>query len=391
MAKFAEAFATYLGVKHAIPCSSGSAGLSSAMEALEIGPGDEVIIPGQTWVACASSVLNTGAVPVFADLEPSSLCISPPAIEALISPKTKAVMAVHWHCARASMPELQKICKEYGLSLIEDASQAHGATLGGKKIGGLGTVGVFSFQQTKLLTAGEGGICVTNDDELAERITRLRSDGRTARKEIKKDVLTIDTLSSGQEESLLDVPGASYGVNRCMAEFQAAILLGALDRLDDENDHRRGLTKELDVRLLQSGLGIPAQSDVFEDTGRTFYCYTIRLNRDVFGSVKQSVVARALQHELKLAVKTMDQPLPDNPLFQPSTLTSHHAVSAIDRIATQGTDSLPVAYDAWNNTIALPHQSFLGDQCDLDDIIAGLEKIAAVAKNDPSALHAGAD
>lgn len=358
------------------------------MEALEIGPGDEVIIPGQTWVACASSVLNTGAVPIFADLESSSLCISPAAVESLISPRTRAVMAVHWHCARADMPELVKICKKYGLALIEDASQAHGATLGGDRIGSLGTVGVFSFQQTKLLTAGEGGICVTNDDELAERILRLRSDGRTARKEIREDVLTLDALNSGQEESLLEVPGASYGINRCMAEFQAAILLGGLDRLDTENNHRRGLTRELDAMLAQSGLGIPAQSDAFEDDGRTFYRYTIRLNRGVFGRIKQSVVAHALQHELRLAVKTMDQPLPDNPLFQPSTLKSHHAVAAVDAITAQGNDSLPVAYDAWHHTIALPHQSFLGDRTDLDDIITGLGKIAEVASKDPSALHA---
>ncbi len=385
--KFSEAFASYLGVKHAIPCSSGSAGLSSAMEALEIGPGDEVIIPGQTWVACASSVLNTGAMPIFADLDTDSLCISPDAVAELITPRTKAVMAVHWHCARADMPSLAKLCATYGLSLIEDASQAHGASLGGDRVGSLGTVGVFSFQQSKLLTAGEGGICVTDDDGLAERILRLRSDGRTAKKETHQEILTAKALNSSQEESLLTVPGESYGTNRCMAEFQAAILLGGLKRLDAENQHRRNLAKELDDMLVKSGLGAPAQSDVFEESGRTFYRYTIRINREALGQLKPEVIARALQYELRLAVKTMDQPLPDNPLFQPFTMPFHHAASALSAVNAQGADSLPVAYDAWNETIALPHQTFLGDRTDLDDVIAGLGKIADIARNDPDALR----
>ena len=381
--RFADAFAGYLGMEFGVPCASGSTALSSTLEALGIGPGDEVIIPGQTWVACASAILNTGARPVLADLCPESLCLSTTAVEALVTPRTKAVMAVHWHCARADMPVLAELCSAKKLALIEDTSQAHGAELSGRKAGAFGDVSVFSFQQSKLLTAGEGGICVTNNPELARKIARLRADGRVNLTEMQVSTVTPSSLANSQEESLLGIPGDSYGVNRCMPEFQAAILLAALKRLDAENAHRRELAKSLDKLIRTSGLGAPAQKDRFESKGRTFYRYTIRLEASVFGSVSPLVIARALQHELRLAVRVMDRPLPENMLYRPHTLQSHHVWQQVGVDFDPSTFALPVADAAWESIIALPQHCLLGDNSDLDDIVVALEKVATAIRSDP--------
>ena len=162
-------FAEYVGAEHAIATSSCTGALHLAMVALGLGPGDEAIVPEQTWVATAKAVEYTGATPVFADVEPVSWCLDPASVEAAITERTKAIVPVHLYGHPADMDALQAVADRHGLPLIEDAAPAIGAELRGRRVGALGTAGAFSFQGAKLLVTGEGGMLVTNDPDVYAR------------------------------------------------------------------------------------------------------------------------------------------------------------------------------------------------------------------------------
>lgn len=166
--KFEDAFAAWCGARHGIAVCNGTVALHLALVALGIGPGDEVIIPDFTMIASAFAVCYTGAVPVFAEADASTWNISPSAVEACITPRTKAVMAVHVFGNPCDMDALSSLAKKHGITLMEDAAEAHGATLHGRKAGMLSRVAAFSFFANKNITTGEGGMVVTDDDAVAE-------------------------------------------------------------------------------------------------------------------------------------------------------------------------------------------------------------------------------
>ena len=171
---FEEKFSNYCGASHGVACSSGTAALHLAVESLGVGLGDEVIIPAFTLIVSANVVALTGATPVLVDVEPDTWCIDPALIEERITPKTKAIMAVHMYGHPADMTAIRSIAQRYGLSVIEDCAQAHGAEVRGRRVGGLGDVSTFSFYGNKIITTGEGGMVVTNNDRLAARARLLR-------------------------------------------------------------------------------------------------------------------------------------------------------------------------------------------------------------------------
>lgn len=174
--QFEESFATWNGVKHAIATSNGTTALHVALLANGIGVGDEVITTPFTFVATANSILHAGARPVFVDIEPDTFNISPAAIQAALTPKTKAILPVHLYGNPADMRAITDIANRYGLALIEDAAQSHGAKVDGRPVGSFGT-GCFSFYPTKNMTSGEGGMVTTNDDAIADRARLLRAHG----------------------------------------------------------------------------------------------------------------------------------------------------------------------------------------------------------------------
>jgi perosamine synthetase len=176
VAEFEKAFAAYQGAKHGIATSNGTTALMSAMMAHDIGLGDEVIIPSFSFFATASCILSVGARPVFADIDPDTFCLSPEAAEAAITPKTKAIMPVHLYGQPADMSKFEAICQKYGLVLLEDAAQAHGAAIGDRRTGTWGTAS-FSFYPTKNMTTTEGGMVLTNDDEIARKLRMIRAQG----------------------------------------------------------------------------------------------------------------------------------------------------------------------------------------------------------------------
>src|SRR5471032_193702 len=226
--RFAESFARYHDVIHCVPAASGTASLMMALEACGVGAGDEVITPTLSWVASASTILGVNAIPVFADVDPKTLCIDPDSVERLITPATKAIMVVHLYSGVADMDRLSKIAKRASVKLIEDCAQSHGAEYRSRKVGTFGHVGAFSMHHTKVLTCGEGGATITSDAEIAHRLQCLRADGRC---------YTAAPPRSGYSE--LHEAGEPMGSNRALSEFQSALLIEQLAMLDGQNETRR--------------------------------------------------------------------------------------------------------------------------------------------------------
>jgi len=212
--RFEELFKQHLGVDYAIATSSCTGALHMGMAALGIGLGDEVIMADTNWIATASPIVNLGAKPVFVDILPDSWCIDPEKAEAAITPKTKAIIAVHLYGNLCDMDRLLAIGEKYGIPVIEDAAEAIGSVYHGKRAGSMGAFGAFSFHGTKTLTTGEGGIFVTNDAELYEKVLTLSNHGR----------------ARGQTKQFWpDMVGFKYK----MSNIQAAIGCGQLERIDE--------------------------------------------------------------------------------------------------------------------------------------------------------------
>ena len=213
---FGEEFAKYCGAVSAVPCQSGSAALWAAMRLLDIGPGDEVIVPGMTFIATTTSVSLAGATPVFADIEEDYWCICPDDVEAKITERTKAVIGVHIFGQPFSL-RIREICTKHGIALVEDAAQAHGASLDGIKAGAIGDIACFSFFPSKnMAVGGEGGMITTTRTDLADKMSRIVDHGRN------------DKLES-----------IEMGTNLRMSEVSAAIGRIQLKHLEEWTTKRR--------------------------------------------------------------------------------------------------------------------------------------------------------
>jgi len=230
--QFEQAFAQYNQVKHAIAVANGTAALHLACTTIGLGRGDEVITPALTFVATANAIRYTGATPVFADIvSPTDLTISPESIENLITERTKAIMVMHYGGYACDMTTILALAKKHHLNVIEDAAHAVGAELEGRKLGCWGEVGCFSFFSNKNMTTGEGGMVVTNDDELAAKIRLMRSHGMTT--------LTWDR----HRGHAWDYDVVELGYNYRMDEIRAALGLVQLGKLEKNNENRRRLTQ----------------------------------------------------------------------------------------------------------------------------------------------------
>ncbi|MGH8122368.1 MAG: DegT/DnrJ/EryC1/StrS family aminotransferase, partial [Rudaea sp.] len=176
--RFEASFCRHLGVKHAIATSSGTGALHMGMAALGIGQGDEVVLGDINWIASAAPIVYLGAKPILVDVLPDTWCLDPIAVEAAITPRTKAILAVHLYGNLCDLDALFDIGRRHGIPVIEDAAEAIGSIWHGRRAGSMGIFGAFSFHGTKTVTTGEGGIFVTNDDELYERVLTLSNHGR---------------------------------------------------------------------------------------------------------------------------------------------------------------------------------------------------------------------
>ena len=249
--RFEEEFAKLIGVEHAVAVSSGTAALDLALKAMGVGAGDEVIVPDFTFIATANAVLFQRAKPVFADIEPSTFNISPKDVESKITPKTKAVIAVHLFGQPAELSELERICAEHGIKLLEDCAQAHGAEYNGRRVGSFGT-GAFSFYPTKNMTSGEGGMVTTGDGALAKQIDLLRN--------------------HGQSDKYLHT---SLGYNLRMNDIEASIGVAQLGRLEEMNRKRIENAEFLNGELKDvGGIAVPEKK---ENTKHVYHQYVIKV------------------------------------------------------------------------------------------------------------------
>src|SRR3989339_21881 len=208
--EFEEVFARYLGVKHAITATSGTAALHLSLAALEIGPGDEVIVPDFTMIASAFAVLHTGARPVFVDCDPETFTLDPFKLVALITPRTKAIMPVHIYGHPADMDPILALARERNIAVVEDAAEAHGAAYKNRLCGTMGTVNAFSFYGNKIITTGEGGMVVTDDDAIAARVRSLKDLAHSPKKRFVHETV---------------------GFNYRMTNLQAALGLGQMQHI----------------------------------------------------------------------------------------------------------------------------------------------------------------
>ena len=247
---FEDAFAALHHVDHAIAFANGTVALAGIYLGLDIGPGDEVIVPSMTFISTATSVLHVGATPVFADIEPDTFNLDPADVARRITPATKAIVAVHYGGQPADLDGLAAVADEAGVLLIEDAAEAHGATYQGRPVGGFGTAAMFSFTPTKNITTGEGGMVTTNDGDLALRLRLLRNHG----------------IESPGHHTLV-------GYNWRLTEMQAAIGTVQLTKLPGILERKRDNARRL-TELLQPVEGVTPPA-VRPECGHVFMLYTL--------------------------------------------------------------------------------------------------------------------
>lgn len=276
VAAFEEAFAAWNGSRHCVATGSGTSAIHTVLAALGIGPGDEVIVPAHTFIASATPVLHQRATPVFADIDERTYCISPESVAERITPRTKAIIAVHLNGHPADMDALLALASATGgrgIAVVEDAAQAHGALYKGRKVGTIGSAGCFSFWEDKIMTTGgEGGCVVTDDDALAERMRRIRHHGE------------------GPVKGERAYYHLELGYNYRMTSMQAATGLVQLRRLDEYLAARRRNAAYLSERLgdpsappfrgraaLRTGLDAIEPPFVAEYAVHSYYKYICRL------------------------------------------------------------------------------------------------------------------
>jgi dTDP-4-amino-4,6-dideoxygalactose transaminase len=251
LAKFEEEFSRYTASRHAIGVNSGSDALFLVLKALGIGPPDEVLTVSHTFISTVDSIVRNGARPVFIDIEPDTFCIDPALIEKKITDKTKAIMPVHLYGHPADMSPIMEIAGKYGLRVIEDACQAHGAGYNDRKVGSIGDVGCFSFYATKNLGAcGDGGMVVTDNSDLAEKLRMSRNYGQS-----KKNMHDF------------------VGINSRLDEIQAAVLRVKLRYLDKYNKRRKEIAQKYNACLRNLDIVTPVQMHYAK---HVYHLYVVR-------------------------------------------------------------------------------------------------------------------
>lgn len=351
VAEFESRFAAAHGCKHGIAVVNGTVSLRIALLAAGIRAEEEVIIPPYTFFSTASAVIEANAVPVFADIDPDTFNLSPEAVKAAITPRTRAIIPVHFAGQPADMDAIMAIAAERKLAVIEDAAHAHGARHRGRPAGSLAHFGSFSFQSSKNMTAGEGGIITTHDDALAEACRSIQNCGR-----IPSGVWYEHHVISG---------------NYRLGEFQGAVLNAQLDRLEGQTATRDRNGTYLASRLSQLP-GLYPQKRTADCTRHSYHLFMLRLNADEFGASRDAVI-RALQAEGIPCSGGYGFSLHRQPMFKNKAFGPYlpQASSRLDYTKTHCPNSDLLCQQC----IWLEQAMFLGPEQDIDDIAAAFEKI----------------
>lgn len=354
--QFEKAFAAIQDAEHGVAMTNGTQAIECALKAIDIQPGDEVICPAATFVATATACILVNAIPVIVDIEPETYQIDPEAVEAAITDRTVGILPVHYGGYPADMTALQDVADRHGLWIIEDAAHAHGSKWNGRGCGSIGDIGTFSLQMGKTLTAGEGGICLTNDEELAQKLYSYHHIGRFPGRPFYEHHIVASNLR--------------------MTEWQAAVLLGGVERLEEQAETRDRNAKHLEAGLRE----IPGVSPIERRdyvTRWNFYFYHFKYNADEFGGIPRDTFREALAAEGLSTGTGHLAPIQKNPLFTernwgPACFGDNEAPD----YASMDTPVCQRIYE--QEGVVLSHRLFLGGTEDMDLM---LEAIAKVREN----------
>jgi perosamine synthetase len=322
---FEDSFASFCGVNHAIAVNNGTTALHLALVALGLGPGDEVIVPTVTYIATANAVRYCGATPVFADASPGTLNISPEAIGALITPRTKGIIPVHLYGHPADMVAINEIARRHDLWVLEDAAEAHGAEVQGSRVGGLSKCATFSFFGNKIITTGEGGMVTTNDGELADRLRLYRGQGVDPTRRYWFPVV---------------------GYNYRMTNIQAALGLAQMERIDQAVEKRDQVASWYTELLSDLGdeLMLPQEADWARSVCWMYTVYLREGGQERRDSVMAALDAAGIEtrpvfypmHTLPPYLESRSYPVADLWAARGLNLPTHQELSREDvkRVAT---------------------------------------------------------
>ncbi|MFM7685258.1 MAG: DegT/DnrJ/EryC1/StrS family aminotransferase [Actinomycetota bacterium] len=350
-ATFAAEFAAYHGARHGMALTNGTHTLEAALAACDVGDGDEVIVPGMTFIASAGAVLAVNATPVLVDIDADTLCIDPVAAEEAITPRTKAIVAVHVAGAAADLDALTDLCARRGLKLIEDCAHAHGTFWRGRGVGSWGDFGSFSMQRSKLMTAGEGGVLICNDDELRDRAWAYADCGRV----------------KGQ----WFYHHATYGSNLRMSEWQGAVLRGQLQRFPEQNRIRNENAVALNTALDEiPGIRAPRRDPRMDTQGN--YCFVFHYDAQQFAGLPLRRFEAALAAE-GIPMGVSYPSLTDLSVFR----NRNFAPRLREHAPTLDYSSmhLPRAEHAAQSTVWLQHRLLLADREDVLDVARAVARV----------------
>ena len=352
---WAAEFASFQGARHGLPLTNGTHTLEAALAACGIGEGDEVIVPAITFAATATTVLAVNATPVIVDVDADSLCIDPAAAEAAIGERTRAIVPVHLAGRPCDMDALVELCSRHGLALIEDCAHAPGSRWRGRGVGGFGAFGSFSFEASKLITAGEGGALIANDDDLRARAWSY--------------------VNCGRVEGGHWYHHASYGSNLRMTEWQGAVLRAQLRRYPEHHRIRAERAALLDAEMEKIPGFRPQAGDPRIDS-RAHYAYVVHFDPEALAGLTLASLEGALAAE-GIEFGGSYPSLHTLQLFRDGNFAPRLRAGA-PRIA-YGELSLPRAERAVASTIWLSHPMLLADPEDVLDIARALARIQANA------------
>lgn len=352
--EFEQKFASYVGVEYGICVTSGTTALEIALRAADVGPGDEVIVPPYTFMATASSVLQIKAIPIFADIDKDTYNLNPDAMESAITERTKAVIPVHIGGCPADMDRIMEIARKHNIIVIEDCAQAHSAEWKGKKVGSIGDMGCFSFQSSKNLCAGEGGIITTNNREMGDKCWSFHNCGRVRQ-------------GAWYEHPLL-------GSNLRMTEWQAAILLAQMERLEEQTNTRNHNALYLSKKLSEIDGIQPLMRDK-RVTIHSYHLYIFKYDSSKFNNIPKLKFIQALNAE-GIPCSSGYNPLYKDDLFkapiQKCPISCAYYKGEVDYSKVY----CPVTEKACSEEAVWLFQSMLlGTEEDMDDIVNAICKI----------------
>jgi dTDP-4-amino-4,6-dideoxygalactose transaminase len=356
---FEREFAAFQGAAYGVTCTNGTTALEMGLRALGVVAGDEVIVPPYTFIATATAVVTIGAIPVFADIDPETLCLDPNDVAQKISPRTRAIIPVHVAGRIADMPRINELAQAHNLAVLEDAAHAWGSQHDGHGAGTLGQCGTFSFQVSKNITAGEGGILVTDDKDVADLCRSFTHCGRT--------------------EGSAWYDHNNLGSNLRITEFQAAILLAQLARLGEHVARREKNAALLDEALADSP-AIRQLAPAPRMTRRSYHLYIFRVNETELGIPRERFI-EALQAEGVPASEGWYRPLYRNGVFANAHVGPRHGIRA--PLAGMGVDyrdvSCPVCEQVCRDAVWLPQHVLLADEPQILSLADAIRKVVAGA------------